>query len=232
MKRTIIQIDAEKCVGCGLCVNACHQGAIGLRDGKAVLLEENHCDGLGRCLPVCPTNAISFSEQEVAATARHTAPSPQASGGCPGSQAKTLSPAPNLQAEREPTARPSALAQWPVQLQLVPVTAPYFADANLLIAADCAAFAYGHFHADFMANHVTLIGCPKLDVVSSEGNPGDYTEKLTAILAGNTIQSVTVVRMEVPCCAGIATAVTRAVAACGRSIPSNVVTLSTDGKIL
>lgn len=230
MKRTMIQIDPEKCVGCGLCVSACHQGAIGLRDGKAVLLKEDYCDGLGRCLPVCPTNAISFSEREIVAIAKTPDSTKPPHGGC--SSAKPAILAPTTATPSDGFARMSCLAQWPVQLQLVPVTAPYFENAQLLIAADCAAFAYGNFHADFMADHVTLIGCPKLDQVESAGVCGDYTEKLTAILAHNHIQSVTVVRMEVPCCAGIATAVTRAVSQCGKTLPCRVVTLSTEGAVL
>ncbi len=175
----IIKIDEKACDGCGLCVTACHEGAIGLIDGKAKLIREDYCDGLGDCLPVCPTGAISFEERE---------------------------------AEKR-------LNQWPIQIKLVPVNAPYFTDANLLVAADCTAYAYGNFHNDFMKDRITVIGCPKLD----EGN---YAEKLTEIFKQNNIKSVTVARMEVPCCGGIENAVKTAIKNCGKMIPCQTVTIS------
>ena len=195
MIRKIIKIDEEKCNGCGVCANACHEGAIEMIDGKAKLTREDYCDGLGDCLPGCPTGAITFEERE----------------------APTYDQAAVLAAKK--------LSQWPVQIKLVPVTAPYYEDANLLIAADCTAYAYGNFHADFIRKHITLIGCPKLDNV-------DYTEKLTQIIANNNIKSVTIVRMEVPCCGGIEHAVKNALQESGKFIPWNVVTISTDGRIL
>jgi ferredoxin len=232
MLRTIIKIDDEKCNGCGLCVSACHEGAIGLVDGKAKLLRDDYCDGLGNCLPVCPTGAITFEEREAAAydeaavQANMQQPEPLACG-CPGSQAKALRREEPVSAPvSAPTAAPqSQLNQWPVQIKLVPVNAPYFNRANLLIAADCAAYSYGNFHNEFMKNRITMIGCPKLD-------EGDYSEKLTAILQQNDIKSVTIVRMEVPCCGGIEYAVMTAMKNCGKMIPWQVVTLSTDGRIL
>ena len=227
MIRRIITIDEEKCNGCGLCAKACHEGAIGMVDGKARLLREDYCDGLGDCLPACPMKAISFEEREAPAydeeavrkaqqEKRHTAPY-----ACPGSQAKALhraDPAPQVAVE-------SQLRQWPVQIKLVPVKAPYFDGANLLIAADCTAYAYGNFHKDFIRNRITVIGCPKLDQV-------DYTQKLTAILQSNDIKSVTIVRMEVPCCGGIEYAAKKAIQDSGKFLPWQVVTISTDGKIL
>ena len=227
MIRNIITIDEERCNGCGLCADACHEGAIGIVDGKARLLREDYCDGLGDCLPACPMHAISFEEREAPAyneaavlaakqTKEATLPC-----GCPGTACQSL--------QRKP-ARPAAavesqLRQWPVQIKLAPVNAPWFDGAHLLIAADCTAYAYGNFHNDFIRNKVTLIGCPKLDA-------GDYAEKLTAIIANNHIQSVTVVRMEVPCCGGIEFAVKRAIQASGKFLPWHVVTISTDGRIL
>lgn len=227
MLRKIIRIDEEKCNGCTLCAQACHEGAIGMVDGKAKLLREDYCDGLGDCLPACPTGAITFEMREAPAydheavlaakrTQEETLPC-----GCPGSQSKRI--------ERQPApaapAAESALSQWPVQIKLVPVNAPYFQGANLLVAADCTAFAYGAFHQDFIRNHVTLIGCPKLD-------EGDYTEKLTEIIRNNEIQSVKIVRMEVPCCGGLEHAVKRALQASGKFLPWQVVTISTNGEIL
>ena len=229
MIRKIIHIDKEKCNGCGACAAACHEGAIEMVDGKARLTREDYCDGLGDCLPACPTGAITFEEREapayneaaVLAAKKEKAPLPC---GCPGSQAKAL--------HREPCAAPatqapaaSQLSQWPVQIKLMPMKAPYLDGARLLIAADCTAYAYGNFHNEFIRGHITLIGCPKLD-------EGDYTEKLTQIIAGNDIKSVTVARMEVPCCGGIENAVKRALQASGKFIPWNVVTISTDGRIL
>ena len=229
MIRRVIQIDQEKCNGCGACAAACHEGAIEMVEGKARLVREDYCDGLGDCLPACPVGAISFEEREapaydhaavLAAKAAKAAPLPC---GCPGSQSRTL---------RRPggAAGPvgsveSQLSQWPVQIQLVPVSAPYFQGADLLVAADCTAYAYGDFHRDFIQGRVTLVGCPKLD-------PVDYAEKLGAILAANAVRSVTVVRMEVPCCGGIQRAVEQALGACGRAVPCRVVTLSTDGRVI
>ena len=237
MIRKIIRIDEEKCNGCGACAAACHEGAIEMIDGKAKLTREDYCDGLGDCLPACPTDAISFEEREapaydeaavLAAKAKKAeAPLPC---GCPGSQSRAIrrensssecstvpgSPAVSIA---------SQLSQWPVQIKLAPVNAPYFNGAKLLVAADCTAYAYGNFHNEFIRDHVTLIGCPKLDSV-------DYSEKLTAILANNDIRSVTVVRMEVPCCGGIEHAVKTALQESGKFIPWQVVTISTDGRII
>jgi len=227
MIRRIIEIDEEKCNGCGLCAEACHEGAIGMVDGKARLLRENYCDGLGDCLPACPMNAISFVEREapaydeaavLAAKKAKEAPLPC---GCPGTNAKAIERAAPVVTEKAE----SQLRQWPVQIKLAPVNAPYFNGADLLIAADCTAYAYGNFHNDFIRNRITLIGCPKLDA-------GDYAEKLTAIIANNDIKSVTIVRMEVPCCGGIEHAAKRALQASGKFIPWQVVTVSTDGRIL
>ena len=202
MVRKIIRINEEKCNGCGACASACHEGAIEMIDGKAKLTRENYCDGLGDCLPACPTNAITFEERE----------------------APAYDEAAVLAAKQKKERTSSKLSQWPVQIKLVPVRAPYFEGANLLIAADCTAYAYGNFHNEFMCNRVTLIGCPKLDQV-------DYTEKLTEILKNNSINSVTIVRMEVPCCGGIEYAAKRALQASGKLIPWQVVTISTDGKM-
>lgn len=231
MIRKIIKIDEEKCNGCGACAAACHEGAIEMINGKAKLTREDYCDGLGDCLPACPVDAISFEEREapaydeaavkLAQQNRAAAPLPC---GCPGTHAKSINrPAPSG-AETE-TAIPSRLSQWPVQIKLVPIHAPYFENANLLIAADCTAYAYGNFHQEFIRNHVTLIGCPKLD-------DGDYSEKLTQIIAGNNIKSVTIVRMEVPCCGGIENAAKEAIRNSGKFLPWRVVTISTDGRIL
>lgn len=232
MIRKIIKIDEEKCNGCGLCAEACHEGAIDIVDGKAKLMRENYCDGLGDCLPACPVNAISFEEREApaydeaAVLAAKKAKEAKKSGvlpcGCPGSQSRAI----RHEASAAPTAAiPGQLSQWPVQIKLAPVYAPYFDGADVLIAADCTAYAYGSFHNDFIRGRITLIGCPKLD-------EGDYAEKLTAIFAGNDIKSVVVTRMEVPCCGGIENAVKRALNACGKDIPLRVVTISADGRIL
>lgn len=232
MKRKIIKIDAEKCNGCGLCASACHEGAIGMKDGKAVLLRDDYCDGLGDCLPVCPTKAISFEEREaleyneaaVKANMENKKPETLACG-CPGTNAKPINRGNKDRAQYESTAAETCLNQWPVQIKLVPVNAPYFNNANLLIAADCAAYAYGNFHKDYMKNKITVIGCPKLDDV-------DYSEKLTAILKTNNIKSVTVVRMEVPCCGGLENAVKAALQNCGKLLPWQTVTISTSGEII
>lgn len=236
MKRRIIHIDEEKCNGCGACADACHEGAIGMVDGKAKLLRDDYCDGLGDCLPACPTGAITFEEREAAAydeeavmknkmgkmqKERQRIPS-----GCPGSQAKAVRK--EHQEQIYGQASPvfvSQLRQWPVQIKLAPVNAPYFNGAKLLVAADCTAYAYAGFHDRFMKDHITLVGCPKLDVV-------DYSEKLTEIIRQNDIKSVTVVRMEVPCCSGIVNAVKTALMNSGKFIPWSVTVLSIDGNII
>ncbi|WP_337604126.1 4Fe-4S binding protein [Anaerotignum lactatifermentans] len=234
MIRRIIEIDKEKCNGCGLCAKVCHEGAIGMVDGKATLLRDDYCDGLGDCLPVCPTGAITFVEREAAAYDEGAVQANMAKKGktpcaCPGSQSKLLEVQEKMAAKREeeatPVAVPSRLRQWPVQIKLAPIKAPYFDGAKLLIAADCTAYAYGNFHEEFMKGKITLVGCPKLDMV-------DYSEKLTEIIKQNDIQSVTIVRMEVPCCGGMELAAKKALQASGKFIPWQVVTISTDGKIL
>lgn len=217
MIRKIIQINEEKCDGCGLCADACHEGAIEIVNGKAKLMRDDYCDGLGDCLPSCPQNAISFIEREAAAydeaaVKRHLA-SQKNSSYKQTSVPDTTSP------------MASQLSQWPVQIKLAPVNAPYFDGARLLIAADCTAYAYGNFHQDFIRGKVTLIGCPKLDAV-------DYTDKLTAIIQNNNIKDVTIVRMEVPCCGGIEHAVSEALKNSGKWIPWQVVTISIKGDIL
>lgn len=233
MLRKIIHIDEDKCNGCGACANACHEGAIGMVDGKAKLLRDDFCDGLGDCLPACPTGAITFVEREAAEynEAAVKASKAEKSGGtlpcgCPGTHSKRIErhDRPECGEESHVHAR-SMLSQWPVQITLVPVNAPYFDGARLLVAADCTAYAYGAFHEDFIKNHITLVGCPKLDSV-------DYSEKLTEIIRTNDIKSVTVVRMEVPCCGGLENAVKKALQASGKFIPWQVVTISTDGRIL
>ena len=238
MIRKIIRIDKEKCNGCGACATACHEGAIDIIDGKAELVREHFCDGLGDCLPECPTGAISFEEREAPAYDEEAVKEAQekiftknqtmsAYSGCPGTKI--------MQIQRTETSEPvepsltadsmSKLQNWPVQIKLAPVNAPYFNGAKLLIAADCTAYAYASFHQDFIRNKVTLIGCPKLDQV-------DYSEKLTEIIQNNNIQSVTIVRMEVPCCGGLEMAAKKALQNSGKFIPWQVVTISIDGKIL
>ena len=248
MKRNIVVIDEEKCNGCGLCINACHEGALQLIDGKAKLISESYCDGLGDCLPECPTGAITIEEHIVEAydeeavkanmeRAKQQKSEEEAENieplacGCPGNRARSI--------ERKPTSPRAAtqmssvvyekpesqLGQWPCQIKLVSPQAPYFENANLLVAADCTAYAYANIHQDFMRNKVTIIGCPKLD-------EGDYSEKLAAILSYNNIKSVTVLRMDVPCCGGITNAVKNALIKSGKMIPWRVVTVSTDGQII
>ena len=235
MKRKIIRIDEEKCNGCGACAAACHEGAIEMIDGKARLTREDYCDGLGDCLPACPTGAITFEEREAPAyneeavrRAKMQKHGVKLPCGCPGTQSKAI----RRESTACPTTMPTAtgsvqsqLSQWPVQIKLVPVNAPYFEGANLLIAADCTAYAYGNFHNEFIRNRITLIGCPKLD-------EGDYADKLTQIIANNDIKSVTIVRMEVPCCGGIENAAKRALQASGKFIPWRVVTVTTDGRLM
>lgn len=230
MIRKIIKIDEEKCNGCGACAAACHEGAIDMIDGKAKLVRENYCDGLGDCLPACPVDAISFEEREAPAYDEEAVKQAQMRKladklpcGCPGTQSKALKRETNSAVLTQSIQ--SQLMQWPCQIKLVPVNAPYFDNANLLIAADCTAYAYGNFHNEFMHNHITIVGCPKLD-------EGDYADKLTQIIAGNNIKSVKIVRMEVPCCGGIENAAKRAIQDSGKFIPWQVVTISTDGKII
>ena len=234
MIRKIIHIDEEKCNGCGACVTACHEGAIGLVNGKAKLMRDDYCDGFGDCLPGCPTGAITFEEREAAAydeqavlenkQKKAAAAAAPPHSGCPGHQMHQFDrkPAP---ASAAGAAMPSQLGQWPCQIKLVPVNAPYFNGAKLLIAADCTAYAYANIHQEFMQGRITLIGCPKLDAV-------EYSEKLTAILSQNDIRSVTVLRMEVPCCGGLEHAAVTALKNSGKFIPWQVVTFSIDGRIL
>ena len=224
MLRKIIRIDEEKCTGCGLCAEACHEGAIGIVNNKAKLLREDFCDGLGDCLPACPEDAISFEEREAAeynAAAVLAAKKACHPHGCPGMQAKMI----QREKSNADVSAQSELSNWPVQIKLVPTAAPYFAGADLLVAADCTAFAYGNFHAEFIKGRVTIIGCPKLDSI-------DYAEKLEVIISQNDIHSITVTRMSVPCCGGLENAVRRALDASGKDIPLRVVTISTDGNIL
>ena len=246
MKRRIIHIDEEKCNGCGACAEACHEGAIQMIDGKARLTREDYCDGLGDCLPNCPTGAITFEEREApaydeaavrAAKLKKLNEKFPSAGGCPGSRARTLTPppggcpgsraqsleVPDAPVQATPTA--SQLRQWPVQIKLAPVNAPWFDGARLLIAADCTAYAYGSFHQVFIRGRVVLVGCPKLDNV-------DYSEKLEQIIRNNDIRDVTIVRMEVPCCGGLEYAAKEALQRSGKFIPWQVVTISVDGRIL
>lgn len=269
MERKIIHIDEEKCSGCGACAAACHEGAIGMVDGKAKLLRDDYCDGMGDCLPECPTGAITFEVREaaaydeaavlankqkqaqntdMAAHSAHKESGPHPEGGCPGSRIRQMNrgpqamphdpqnhepighpgPAaafPNPAAPLPGPVPPSQLTNWPVQIKLAPINAPYFDGAKLLIAADCTAYSYANFHQDFIRGKVTLVGCPKLDGV-------DYSEKLTEIIAKNDIKSVTIVRMEVPCCGGLEMAAKKALQASGKFIPWQVVTISIEGNIL
>ena len=235
MKRDIIIIDEAKCNGCGLCVEACHEGALKMVDGKAKLISESYCDGLGDCLPQCPTDAITIEQREVAAyddeavkinMAKKQQAGASVPKGCPGSQARIIehkeTPADSTVAKGSVQ---SQLGQWPCQIKLVPPNAPYFDNAHLLIAADCAAYAYANIHNDFMKNKITIIGCPKLD-------DGDYSEKLTQIITTNNIKSVTVLRMQVPCCGGIENATKQALKNSGKMIPWSITTIGTDGSII
>ncbi len=249
MKRKIVHIDRDKCTGCGLCAKACHEGAIAMEEGKAALVRDDYCDGLGDCLPACPADAISIREREAAPYdeaavkarlavqgKRLPAREPGAGHGCPGPKPQTLKPLapfagqpaglPGLAGQFGQTGQSqvSCLAQWPVQLRLAPVKAPYFEGASLLVAADCAAYAYPGFHQDFMKGRVTLIGCPKLD-------PVDYSEKLAEILKANDVRSIAVARMHVPCCQGMVNAVRRALQASGRGIPWSVAVIDAQGRI-
>ena len=227
MIRRIINIDKEKCNGCGLCADACHEGAIGIVDGKATLLREDYCDGLGDCLPTCPTGAITFEEREApaydeaAVLAAKKAKESTLPCGCPGTECRTTDPA----APAADTEAPSQLQNFPVQIKLLPVNAPFFNGADLLIAADCTAYAYGSFHSKFMHGRITMIGCPKLDAV-------DYSEKLTEIFANNDIRTITLTRMTVPCCGGLVHAVKTAIEQSGKSLPLRVVTVSPDGQLM
>lgn len=233
MIRRIIQIDKEKCNGCSACAAACHEGAITMVEGRAQLVRDDYCDGLGDCLPVCPTGAITFVEREAAAYDEKAVMEKkqrkmQKEGmtlpcGCPGSQPRNIRRAEEIHTEPPRAERVSRLSQWPVQIKLVPVTAPYFDGARLLIAADCTAYAYAAFHEQFIKGRITLVGCPKLDGV-------DYSEKLTEIIRNNDIKSVTVVRMEVPCCGGLENAAKTALRQSGKFIPWQVITITVDGR--
>ncbi len=241
MIRKIIHIDEEKCNGCGLCAEACHEGAIDIVDGKAKLVRENFCDGFGDCLPGCPTGAITFEEREAPAYDEAAVKESQRKkaiveavskmphhpgSGCPGSKYMSLAKEETEEAPAPAAGKPvSRLRQWPCQIKLVPTRAPFYEGAKLLIAADCTAYAYANLHEDFMRGKITLIGCPKLDDV-------DYSEKLTEIIRDNNIQSVTIVRMEVPCCGGLQRAAEAALRNSGKFIPWQIVTISRDGRIL
>ena len=235
MKRRIIEIDENKCNGCGACADACHEGAIAMVDGKARLMRDDYCDGLGDCLPACPTGAITFVKREAAAydekaVMENKQRKMREQGmtlpcGCPGSHSRHILREEPPAAEAPSPAPASRLSQWPVQIKLVPVNAPYFDGARLLIAADCTAYAYAAFHERFIRGHITLVGCPKLDSI-------DYSEKLTAIIRENNIKSVTVVRMEVPCCGGLEAAAKTALRESGKFIPWQVVTVTVDGRLV
>ena len=246
MIRRIIQIDEEKCNGCGACAEACHESAIGMVDGKARLLRDDYCDGLGDCLPSCPTGAITFVEREAAAydeaavlenqkkamqekmnqkIAQGHVASHHVSSGCPGSRMRQMKRETNEETTTTAVKPQSQLQQWPVQIKLVPTQAPYFDGVKLLIAADCTAYAYANFHEDFIKGKIVLVGCPKLDSV-------DYSEKLEEIIRNNNIASVTIVRMEVPCCGGLEMAAKKALQNSGKFLPWQVTTISVDGKIL
>ncbi|MCL1815160.1 MAG: 4Fe-4S binding protein [Treponema sp.] len=232
MIRRIIKIDETKCNGCGLCVTACHEGAVGIKNEKAKLLRDDYCDGLGNCLAVCPTGAITikecetaaFNEKAVKANMENKQPETLACG-CPGTHSKAINRETPCKTLQDQAVAETNLNQWPVQIKLIPPSAPYLKNASLLVAADCTAYAYGNFHGKYMKNRITVIGCPKLDDL-------DYSEKLSAILKMNELKSVTVVRMEVPCCEGIENAVKTALQNCGKLIPWEVVVISTDGRIL
>lgn len=232
MIRKIIKIEEEKCNGCGACASACHEGAIQMINGKAKLTREDYCDGLGDCLPACPTGAITFEEREAPAYDEKAVLAAKAEKSnsplpcrCPGSDLKSFTRENSAVSADAHNENLSQLTHWPVQIKLVPVNAPYFNGSKLLIAADCSAYAYGNFHNDFIKGHTVLIGCPKLDAV-------DYTEKLTQIIKNNNIKSVTVTRMEVPCCGGLENAVKNALMNSGKFIPWNVITISADGRII
>ena len=229
MIRKIINIDEEKCNGCGTCANACHEGAIEMVNGKAKLMRENFCDGFGDCLPSCPTGAISFEEREAPEYDEKAVKAAQGKNkhhaGCPGSSMMTFDK-PEEQESPVFTGKPiSRLNQWPVQIKLLPTQAPFYDGAKLLIAADCTAYAYANMHEDFMKGKITIIGCPKLDMV-------DYTEKLTEIIRNNDIKSVTIVRMEVPCCGGLQRAAEQAIKSSGKFLPWQVVTISRSGEVI
>lgn len=232
MKRNIISINKDKCVGCGMCVNACHQGALQLIDGKATLISESYCDGLGKCLPNCPVGALKVIEKEVEDFSNNKKEEktilekkPLLACGCPSTHAKELKRDRVEENHKQGSDIQSQLRQWPCQIKLVPVNAPYFKDAKLLVAADCTAFANANVHSKFMKNRITLIGCPKLDEV-------DYSEKLTEIIKNNDIKSVDVLRMSVPCCGGMENAVKKALINSGKMIPWRVIVISTDGEIM
>jgi ferredoxin len=231
--RKIIKIDKNKCNGCGLCIAACHERAIGLINGKAELLRDDYCDGLGTCLPICPESAITFEEREAAeydeaavkANLENKQPNTMICG-CPVEYSRPIERKDNCKAAEKQTAPVKThLNQWPIQIKLIPHNTPYFSNANLLVAADCTAYAYGNFHSDYMKDKITIIGCAKLDKC-------DYSEKLTAILKANDIKSVTVARMAVPCCSGIENAVKNALISCGKTIPCQVTVISIDGRII
>ncbi|MDR2144707.1 MAG: 4Fe-4S binding protein [Treponema sp.] len=226
MKRRVIKINRDVCNGCGLCVTACHEGAIGLRDGKAVLLREDYCDGLGNCLPVCPAGAISFEEREAAVFKPETSglsPEPLLSGAAARPVKSAAAAEKGAGGPKMDSRVPSRLNQWPIQIKLAPVNAPYFEGADLLVSADCCAYAYGNFHNDFIKDRITLIGCPKLDGI-------DYSEKLSAILAANNIRSLTVTRMEVPCCRAIEQAAADALKNHGGTIPRQLAVITIRGE--